>query len=73
MINMWNFRSAVNQMAASEVKANYVRGVLTPTLNSLVYDTQEYSKKNPQVSPILQSLTNNVMHASSAAAKPTTK
>jgi hypothetical protein len=73
IFNMWNYRSALNQLGQTEAKANYVRGTLTPTLQSLVYDTTEYSKKNPAVVPILQALSNSVMRASSPAAKPATK
>ncbi len=73
MFNVWNYRAALKTLAQNEAKANYVRGVMTPTLNGLVYDTQEYSKKNPAVVPILQALTNSVMHPASAVVKPATK
>jgi hypothetical protein len=70
--NIWNYHSTMKQLGEWETRANYVRNVLNPMLSSLVNDTTEYSRKNPAVIPILQSLTNGISRPA-AAAKPATK
>jgi hypothetical protein len=68
----WSYRSSLQRMGVAQMHAAYVKSVETPVMQSLLNDTAEYSKKNPAVMPILQSLTNN-MSRSAAAAKPATK
>jgi hypothetical protein len=70
--NVWNYHASMRQLGEWENRANYVRGVLNPMLASLVNDTTEYSKKNPAVIPILQSLTNGISRPA-AAPKSATK
>ena len=69
--NVWNYHASMQRLGEWENKANYV-SKLNPELVSLVNDTTEYSKKNPDVVPILQTLTNGT-YRSGAAPKPATK
>jgi hypothetical protein len=71
VFNVWNYHASLKQLGEWEGKADYVRA-LNPILASLRNDTAEYSKKNPAVMPILQSLTNGT-YRSGAAPKPATK
>lgn len=74
--NIWNYHVSLKQLGEWEARANYVR-ILNPELTALLNDTAEYSKKNPAVVPILQSLTNGTYSgaatAKPAATKPATK
>jgi hypothetical protein len=67
------YRSSLNHLNQAQAAASYVKSVEEPMMNALLNDTLEYSKKNPAVIPILQSLSNNVVHPPAVAAKPGAK
>lgn len=67
------YRSSLNFLNQTQVTAAYVKSVEEPMMNSLLKDTIDYSKKNPAVLPILQSLTNTTSRPPAGAPKPGTK
>lgn len=66
--HVWDYRASLHELLGAQQRAMFVRSQEAPAMNALVNDTIEYSKKNPQVQPILQALTNELTHA--AAPKP---
>jgi hypothetical protein len=63
------YNSSVRQLQQVQTKANNV-AVLRNALQSLAAETIEYSKKNPAIEPLLQSLAS---HAATQAVQPGNK